>query len=221
MRALAAILGLTLLLLGCGDGRRYEQTVGVLIDTSGTYADQREDVVRLIKREILPEMLPGDSLVVIRIDSESYDRDNLEALVTFDRRPSHANAQKLALARKLDEFARTPAGSRYSDIPGAMMLAGEYLAEIGSGSRVMLVFSDMSEELPAGVQRRLRDDEFKGVRIAAINVKRLSEDTADPDVFRARLAAWKRRVTNAGALEWRTVLDPNKLPSYLEEVREG
>jgi len=84
-----------------------------------------------------------------------------------------------------------------------------------------LVFSDMSEELPAGVQRRLRDDEFEGVRIAAINVKRLSEDTADPAVFRARLATWKRRVTNAGAVEWRTVLDPRKLPGYLDEVREG
>ncbi len=221
MRALAGILGAALLALGCGDGRRYDQAVGVLIDTSGTYADQREHVVRLIKREILPQMLPGDSLVVVRIDSESYDRDNLETLVTFDRRPSHANAQKLAVAQRLDAFARTPAGSRFSDIPGAMMLAGEYLAEIGSGSRVMLVFSDMNEELPAGVQRRLRDDEFAGVRVAAINVKRLSDDNADPDVFRARLATWKRRVTNAGALEWRTVLDPKKLPGYLEEVREG
>lgn len=221
MRALAAILGAALLSLGCGDGRRYDQAVSVLIDTSGTYADQRQHVVRLIKREILPQMLPGDSLVVVRIDSESYDQDNLEMLVTFDRRPSHANAQKLAVAKKLDAFAAAPAGSRFSDIPGAMMLAGEYLAEIGSGSRVMLVFSDMAEELPAGVKRRLRDDEFAGVRVAAINVKRLGDDTADPEVFRTRLATWKRRVTSAGALEWRTVLDPKKLPGYLEEVREG
>ncbi len=219
MRALAATLGLAVLALGCADARRYDQSISVLIDTSGTYADQREHVVQVIKREILPFMVPGDSLLVVRIDSESYDRENVEALVTFDRRPSHANAQKLAVARKLEALVSRSAGAKYSDIPGAMMLAGEYLAEIGSGSRVMLIFSDMSEELPAGTTRQLRDDEFDGIRVAAINVKRLRGDTADPSVFRARLAEWEERVQDAGAAEWRTFLDPRKLPAYLEEVR--
>jgi hypothetical protein len=217
MRAVTLLLAAAL--LGCSDSRRYDQAVGVLIDTSGTYTDQHADVVRVIKREILPHMLPGDSLLLVRIDSESYDRGNLEALVTFDRRPSHANAQKLAFARKLDAFAAGAGAARYSDIPGAMMLAGEYLAEIGSGSRVMLVFSDMSEELPAGVKRQLSEDEFREVRVAAINVKRLHGDTADPATYRSRLADWQRRVTEAGAVEWRTFLDPRKLPDYLEQVR--
>jgi hypothetical protein len=143
----------------------------------------------------------------------------VEALVTFDRRPSHANAQKLAFARRLDAFAAGAPAARYSDIPGAMMLAGEYLEEIGSGSRVMLLFSDMSEELPAGVKRRLGDDEFRDIHVAAINVKRLHSDTANPTTYRSRIADWKRRVTEAGAIEWRTFLDARKLPPYLEEVR--
>lgn len=147
MRVLGAMLAIALLSLGCTDARRYDQAIGILIDTSGTYTDQHEHVVRVIKSEILPHMVPGDSLLVIRIDSESYDRENLETLVTFDRRPSHANAQKLAVALKLDRFASGATGSRYSDIPGAMMLAGEYLTEIGSGSRVMLVFSDAEKTL--------------------------------------------------------------------------
>jgi hypothetical protein len=219
MRATTLLLTTALLALGCTDARRYDQAIGVLIDTSGTYADQHEHVVRVIKREILPQLMPGDSLLLIRIDSESYDKGNLEALVTFDRRPSHANAQKLAFARRLDAFAASAPAARFSDIPGAMMLAGEYLSEIGSGSRVMLLFSDMSEELPAGVTRQLADDEFRDVRVAAINVKRLHGDSADPTIYRSRLAEWKRRVTDAGAVEWRTFLDARKLTGYLEEVR--
>ena len=100
-----------------------------------------------------------------------------------------------------------------------MMLAGEYLAELGSGSRVMLVFSDMSEELPAGVERELDPGEFHNVRVAAVHVKRLRDDTADPTHYRERLAGWEERVTRAGAAEWRTFLDPRLLPAYLEEVR--
>ena len=83
----------------------------------------------------------------------------------------------------------------------------------------MVLFSDMSEELPAGVKRRLGDDEFRGIRVAAVNVKRLHGDIANPTAYRSRLAEWKRRVTQAGAVEWRTFLDARKLPGYLEEVR--
>ena len=147
MRLTTTLLATALLALGCTDARRYDQAIGLLIDTSGTYADQHEHVVRVIKSEILPRMLPGDSLLLIRIDSESYDKGNVEVLVTFDRRPSHANAQKLAFARRLDAFVAATPAARYSDIPGAMMLAGEYLEEIGSGSRVMVLFSDMRKTL--------------------------------------------------------------------------
>ena len=86
-------------LLACGEARRYDQTVCVLVDVSGTYADQKADVVRLVKRDLLPALVPGDSLLVIRIDGQSYEKANLEALVTLDARPSQANAQKLALAQ--------------------------------------------------------------------------------------------------------------------------
>ena len=220
-RRLAA-LGLLLTwmpLAGCSDGRRYDQAIGVLIDVSGTYADERQETVRVVKREILPQMVPGDTLLVARIDSESYDRENVLALLTLDRRPSHANAQKLELARLLDEFAATPTGSAYTDIPGAIMLASEYLGETGAGSRVLLIFSDMQEDLPGGSRRQLDPDELAGTRVVAMNVKRLGRDQADPAVFRGRLEGWGERVAAAGAAEWRTFLDPTKLPEYLEAAR--
>ncbi|UCE87809.1 MAG: hypothetical protein JSU66_08900, partial [Deltaproteobacteria bacterium] len=125
----------------------------------------------------------------------------------------------LALARHLDALAASGAGSRYSDIPGAMMLAAEYLRELAAGSRVMLIFSDLWEDLPEGTRRQLGDAEFQDIRIAAMNVKRLRGDNADPEAFRQRLARWEERVTVAQATEWRTFLDASKLPAYLEQIR--
>jgi hypothetical protein len=219
MKRALAILALTALALGCGESRRYDQAIGVLIDVSGTYSDERKETVNVIKREILPNMVPGDTLIVIRIDSESYDKENVEALLTLDRRPSHANAQKLALAHKLDAFAKESHGSQHTDIPGAIMLASEYLSEVGSDSRVMLIFSDMQEDLPPGSKRALAEDELRGTHVAAMNVKRLNRDTADPTAFRDRLSAWEGRAQNAGALDWRTFMDSTKLPDYLAEIR--
>ena len=209
----------SLLLLGCMESRSYEQAVCVLIDVSGTYADEKAEVVKLLKRDVLPGMVPGDTLMLVRIDSQSYEKENLEIMLTLEGRPSRANAQKLALAQKLDSFASQPGRSKYTDIPGAMMLAAEYLREIPSGSRVMLIFSDLAEDLPAGTQRQLGESEFEGISVAAMNVKRLEKDGRNPEVFRKRLAEWEKRVTAAKADGWRTLMDPAKLPSILEEVR--
>lgn len=219
MKRIVGLLTVLLLAVSCDTGRRYDQAIAVLIDVSGTYADERSEAVQLIKREVLPAMVPGDTLIVIRIDSDSYEKSNIEAMLTLDPRPSRANAQKLSLARTLDAFATRNASSQYSDIPGAMMLAAEYLSELQAGSRVMLILSDMWEDLPQGTRRQMGDTEFEGIRIAAMNVKRLRGDTADPDVFRERLARWEKRVTVANATEWRTFLDATQLPTYLEQIR--
>ncbi len=188
---------------------------------SGTYADQRKEVVRIVKSEVLPNLEPGDTLLVLRIDGESYDKDNLEVLVTLDARPSRANVEKLGIAQRLDEMAVRQVAARHTDIPGAMMLGGEYLRELESGSRVMLIFSDMEEDLAPGTERKLRPDEFAATHMVAMNVKHLRSDNVDPDSLRSRLASWEKRVLASGALDWRTLMDPTKLGDYLSNVREG
>ena len=74
-------------LFACTNSRNYAQAVVALVDVSGTYADQKPDVVNVIKRGILPKLMPGDSLYVIRIDDESYKKDNVEADLNLDVRP--------------------------------------------------------------------------------------------------------------------------------------
>jgi len=203
-------------LLSCSSGKNYAQAVCALVDVSGTYADQKADVVNVIKRGILPKLNPGDSLYVIRIDDESYKKANYEAGLTLDVRPSRANAQKMAFANKMDEFVHRPMRARHTDIRGAMMLGAEYLKESGAGSRTMVLFSDMEEDLPKGVKRTLAPDEFAGMRILAMNVKKLNADNANPTAYRARLASWQKQVTTHGAKEFQVVLEPEKLDELLE-----
>jgi len=214
-----ALLCTALILVGCSDGSQYQQAVAVLIDISGTYADQKPEVARIVKSELLPSLVPGDTIAILRIDSASYEKQNLEALVTLDRRPSRANAQKLALAKLLDAFAAREERSDYTDIPGAMMLAAEYLHETGAKSRAILLFSDMQADLPPGAKRTFSEHEFDGVRVIAMNVKKLERDNANPDELRSRLALWEKDVTRAGAGGWQTFLDAAKLAPYLAAIR--
>jgi len=207
------------LLAGCDDSRRYDQAIAVLIDISGTYADEKGEVIRIIKREILPAMVPGDTLLVITIDSQSYEKDNLVTLMTLDQRPSEANTQKLLVAKRLDALAKSDEQSSHTDILGAMMLGSEYLRELASGSRVMLIFSDMQQDLPAGVKRKTSENEFENIRVLAMNVKRLHGDNIDPEGFRNRLARWEKSVMAANAIEWQVIMDSAKLPDLLARVR--
>ena len=220
MKARALFLGRVMALCtACDTGQRYDQAVAILIDVSSTYADQKAETIDLIKKQILPSMVPGNTIFVIRIDSESYDEENLEVLMTLEERPSQANAQKLALAQLLDRFASRRENARHTDIPGALMLASEYLKEIGAGSSAILMFSDIQTDLPKGTRRVLRENELEGARVAAVNVKRLAGDTYDPEVYRSRLSTWEQQVLEAGALEWRAILDPKRLTPFLSESR--
>lgn len=207
------------LMIGCTDASQYQQAIAVLVDVSGTYSDETEEVAKILKREVLPGLFPGDTLLLIRIDSESYQKENLEVLMTFDPRPSRANAQKLAVANKLDTFAATETRSKHTDIRGALMLAADYLREIDSGSRVILIFSDLREDLPAGTKRQLDESEFDGIELATVNMKRLNSDNADPRLFRGRIASWERSAMQHGAAGWRSLMDSSRLPDYLAAIR--
>jgi hypothetical protein len=217
--AAAVLLGAVAMLSGCLEMTTSQTAICVLIDVSGTYADQKDEVVNILKREVIPSLLPGDTLITILIDSESYQQENVKFLTTLDARPSRANAQKLALSQALEALAVDGGKSQYTDIPGAMMLGAEYLQEAGGQTRVMLVFSDMREELPAGAKREMRKDEFAGIHLVAMNVKRLGADSADPAAYRERLDSWQTRVEAAGSAGWQVVMDAGKLGGVLEALR--
>lgn len=217
-RALPAVAALgAILAAGCSDARSHAHATAVLVDVSGTYADQRAEVARIIRSGLLPKVRPGDTFFLVRIDDESYAAQNVEAKATFDAQPSRANAQKLTLAAKLDHFAASKRRARYTDISGALLLAAEYLRETQAGKKTIVIFSDMKEELPPGAKRTLGPKELEGIDVVAINVKRLQNDKLDPAGYRKRLAGWASRLAACGAASWKVVLDPAELVQELAQ----
>lgn len=203
----------------CSDSKKYETSYCALMDISGTYASEKASVVNIIKAGIVPEMIPGDSLFFVKIDSNSYAEENLVTKLTLDYRPTKANSQKLAVAKVLDDYGKGNAKSRLTDISGALMLCSDYLKSTQSGTQVMFVFSDMKEELPSGVVRKFADDEFDGIDIVAMNVIKLNKDSSNPEVYRKRLKNWNKRIIDSGARSWNTLIDATKIQEFIYEVK--
>ncbi len=207
------------MIAACTDSKEYETSYCTLVDISGTYSAEKKGVVNIVKAGILPKMIPGDSLFFVKIDSNSYSEENLVTKLTLDYRPTQANNQKLILSKKLDKFGKGKAKSRMTDISGAMMLCSDYLKATRSGTQVIFIFSDMREELPAGVVRKFADDEFAGIDIAAMNVIKLKKDSANPEVYRKRMRKWDHLFTSSGANSWTTLLDATKIEEFIYGVK--
>lgn len=207
------------MIAACTDSKEYETSYCTLVDISGTYSAEKKGVVNIVKAGILPRMIPGDSLFFVKIDSNSYSDENLVTKLTLDYRPTQANNQKMILAKKLDRFGSGKAKSRMTDISGAMMLCSDYLKATQSGTQVIFIFSDMKEELPAGVVRKFADDEFAGIDIAAMNVIKLKKDSANPEVYRKRMRKWDQLFTSSGANSWTTLLDATKIEEFIYGVK--
>ena len=198
---------------GCADPKEHSHAVYMLVDTSGTYA-QESVKAQLIINYLLGTLQPGDSLAVARVRSRSFSEKDIIAKATFDSRPSQANAQKRAFRDAIDNSLKQLRPSRYTEITGAMIPGAEYLDEAGAGRKTIIVFSDMQEELDKVTVRdfpiSLRD-----IRIVAVNVVKLSTDNVDPRRYLGRLDDWKKRVEAAGASEWRVINDLERLDSIL------
>jgi hypothetical protein len=196
-------------LAGCGDPRSHAQAVYVLIDTSGTYA-QEAAKAQLIINYLLGTLQPGDSLAVARVESRSFSEKDIIAKATFDQRPSQANAQKRAFREATNNFLRNVKSSRYTDISGGLLQGAEFLNETGAGTKTLVVFSDMQEELDKVTVRNIPMN-LKRIRVIAVNVVKLNTDNIDPRRYFGRLEAWERRVVAAGASEWRLINDLERL----------
>jgi uncharacterized protein with von Willebrand factor type A (vWA) domain len=194
---------------GCGDQRSHAQAVYVLIDTSGTYA-QEAAKAQVIVNYLLGTLQPGDSLAVARVENRSFTEKDIIAKATFDVRPSQANAQKRAFRDATDGFLKNVRPSRYTDITGGLLQGAEFLNETGAGTKTIVVFSDMQEELDKITMRDVPMN-LKRIRVVAVNVVKLKTDNIDPRRYFGRIEAWQKRVQGAGATEWRVINDLERL----------
>src|SRR5689334_21600509 len=205
--------GLTVAAAGCVDSRSQAHAVYVLVDTSGTYASEAGKAQPAINY-LLGTLQPGDSLAVARVKSRSFSEKDIVAKVTFDSRPSQANAQKRAFRDQVGSFLQNVQGSAYTDITGGLIQGAEFLNETGAGKKTILIFSDMQEELDKVTVRDF-PIKLKDIRVVALNVVKLKTDNMDPRRYMGRLEAWQKRVEGAGASEWRVINDIERLDSML------
>ena len=206
-----ALLGWAL--AGCGDSKSNAQAVYMLIDTSGTYSQEARKAQAIVNY-LLGTLQPGDSLAVARVESRSFSEKDIIAKATFDTRPTQANAQKRAFRDKTDLFISSVKGSRYTDITGGMLQGAMYLNETGAGTKTIIIFSDMQEELDKVTVRDFPIS-LKNIRVVAVNVVKLNTDNIDPRKYMGRLEAWQKRVQKAGAAEWRVINDLERLGGIL------
>ncbi len=204
---------IAILLAACGgNDQNYQQSVYMLVDTSGTYAKQIGKAQNVVNY-LLGTLEPGDSLAVARVKSRSFTERDIVAKVTLNTDPLQVNSQKRAFAEKINEFAKTAQaskGSRYTDISGGIIQAAEFLRETGAGRKTIIIFSDMQEELD---YKTVRDFPIKldGIRIIALNVTKLDTDNVDPRRYMGRLEWWEERALAAGASDWKVVNDMEHL----------
>jgi len=210
---LAALPAAALAAAGCVDQRSHSHAVYMLVDTSGTYA-QEAGKAQVIINYLLGSLQPGDSLAVARVQSRSFSEKDIVAKATFDSRPSQENAQKRAFRERIENSFRAVSGSRYTDITGGLIQGAEFLNETGAGSKTIIIFSDMQEELDKVTQRDFPIT-LKGIRVVAVNVVKLKTDNIDPRKYMGRLEAWQKRVETAGAREWRVINNLDRLDAIL------
>ena len=210
---LAALPAAALAAAGCVDQRSHSHAVYMLVDTSGTYSLEAGKA-QVIVNYLLGTLQSGDSLAVARVESRSFSEKDIIAKATFDTRPSQANAQKRSFQARIDDSFRRVPGSQYTDITGGMIQAAQFLNEAGAGTKTIIIFSDMQEELDKVTIRDIPMN-LKNIRVIAVNVVKLKTDNVDPRRYFGRLEAWQKRVEGAGASEWRVINDLEKLDRIL------
>jgi hypothetical protein len=194
---------------GCVDSRSHANAVYMMVDDSGTYA-REAGKARLIVNYLLGTLQPGDTLAVAKLQSRSFTEKDIVAKATFDVRPSEANSQKRAFRDKVDASLASVRGSAYTDITGGLIQGAEFLNETGAGTKTIIIFSDMQEELD-NVTIRNFPIKLDNIRVIAVNVTKLRTDNIDPRRYLGRLDAWQKRVTAAGAAEWKVINNIERL----------
>src|SRR5213592_4688823 len=121
----------------CTDQRSHTQAVYMLVDTSGTYA-QEVGKAQIIINYLLGTLQPGDSLAVPRVKPRSFSEKDIIAKVTFDSRPSQANAQKRAFRDKIDAFVKSVGCRPRSEVTGDLGQGGILVIETRAGGETIL-----------------------------------------------------------------------------------
>ncbi|TDJ30769.1 MAG: VWA domain-containing protein [Gammaproteobacteria bacterium] len=197
---------------GCSDAGPRNIGVYLLLDTSGTYTEQLDKAEQIINYT-LTRLNGLDSFAVARIDTGSFSEKDIIAKVTFDDRPSAANAQKRLFSETIHTFLNSVRPASHTDITGGLLQAVQFLNEKEPGRKIIFIFSDLKEDLMEGYVRDFPVP-MENFEVVALNVTKLSSDNIDPREYLDRLDMWQARVEAEGG-SWRVINDLDRLERLL------
>jgi len=207
------LTSLSIMLVSCSADTTPTNTgVYMLLDTSGTYAEELQKAEQII-RYTLSKLGETDSFAVARIDTGSFSERDIVAKASFDDRPSAVNRQKRVFAQQVRDFVDSANPAPHTDITGGLLQAVEFLNEKGTGRKAIFLFTDLKEDLEEGYIRDI-DVPLEGFEVIALNVTKLRTDNIDPREYLGRLEEWRGKVEKTGG-KWRVINDLDGLEGLL------
>lgn len=207
MRSLCHMAGLIILCLfyGCADTGSHSMTVCMLVDTSDHHAEK-------VIVQVLTHLKPGDTLLAARVDSGGFTGEDIISTMTFDGRPSMANRQKIIFKKTFDEFISKMNEHGKSDIKGALDHAGDALDEIRPAKKLILIVSDLEEELPEGYAETLNigRQPVSGLHVVALNTGKPDSGKTTARHYEERVAMWEKAIEQLGGT-WERLDDIDEL----------
>ena len=102
---------------------------------------------------------------------------------------------------------------KHFDISGGLLQGIEYLNEARVGNKIIMIYSDLKEELPKNYVREF-DLLLDGFKVKALNVTKLRADNQNPQVYLDRVESWEAKVLDGGGL-WEVINDLDKPDAIL------
>lgn len=215
MRWLVVLL-MCLSVQSCNDSAPEHRAVYVLIDRSGSYAQNYDKVIATIKLT-LATMEQGDAFAMARIDNENTSERDIVAALTFSSRPSQTNAQKRAVLERVEQLANESHVGSFTDVTGGLLQAMTWLNATGAGIKVIIIFSDFPDEPREGYMKEFPVN-FNNARVLVWNVAQVDPDAStaltESRPFSVRAADWQERIGTGGG-SWHLITDVNEIKPLL------
>lgn len=211
----------------------YNSSITVLIDLSRTYYNEstRPNISRLLKivsQGISQLTTILDSPVKITFLSITDQSLSAPVIASFFFQPkifvsgtSDTITAKKDLEKHLDltsEIITRKPASNFTDISGAIDLATRVVSAQSRGKRIVIVMSDMIEDLkPKAKTATINANGFEFLILYRI----LPIDGSDPNKLNQRLDVWKERLIAGGASKVTFINDATLSPSeILQSTRD-
>ena len=217
MKALLA-LGLAAGLLVAGCSQVDNQTAGVYVlvnvaDSHNRQPSREIETARNIIEYLLQNLTPSDTLAAASIGTANFNASDIIATQTFSQRPSVVNDEKRTFRARFDRYAKSAAGSLFSDICGGMLQAIETLNRSKAARKTIVILSNLKEKPAVGTASDL-PLQMTGYTVVALKTHGLQPGSRDMKLYLRRAEYLRRKVEGASG-QFRIIEDLHQLNEVL------